>query len=108
MANLKKAFVRIDGSGRTVPSSLIIRKSMPKVGRWAQVPYDKCCDPICNSYVAYGSVVAAVILRYEDCDGIIRTITLDSADPYSFCAKSYSINIPGTVEFVQAGCERPQ
>lgn len=48
MANSQKdfkAYVRIDGSGRVVPSSLILRKKMPKVGKWKEIPAYECCNP---------------------------------------------------------------
>jgi len=48
MANSRKdfkAYVRIDGSGRVVPSSLILRKKMPKVGKWKEIPAYECCNP---------------------------------------------------------------
>lgn len=40
MSNKKelKAFVRYDGSGRVVSGSLILRKRIPKVGRWQEIP----------------------------------------------------------------------
>lgn len=41
-----KGYIRIDGSGRSVPSSLILRKKMPKVGRWMEVDVDQCCGTI--------------------------------------------------------------
>lgn len=43
-----KAFIRYDGSGRTVPSSLILRKKKPRVGKWIEVPAYECCgfEPI--------------------------------------------------------------
>lgn len=47
MANNKrdlKAFVRYDGSGRVVSSSLVLRVKKPKVGNWAQVQAHECCD----------------------------------------------------------------
>jgi hypothetical protein len=40
-----KAFVRYDGSGRVVASSLVLRKKMPKVGKWKEVPAYECCVP---------------------------------------------------------------
>jgi hypothetical protein len=40
-----KAFVRYDGSGRIIPSSLILRKNKPKVGNWVQIQAYECCDP---------------------------------------------------------------
>ena len=39
-----KAFIRIDGSGRDVPSSLIWRKAAPKVGKWKEVDGYQCCS----------------------------------------------------------------
>lgn len=46
MANLRrdlKAFVRRDGSGRLVESSVIRRKTKPKFGRWVEVTIPDCC-----------------------------------------------------------------
>ena len=40
-----KAFVRYDGSGRVVPGSLVLRRSMPKVGKWKEVDAYECCAP---------------------------------------------------------------
>jgi len=39
-----KAFVRYDGSGRVVASSLILRKNKPRVGRWVEIPQYLCCN----------------------------------------------------------------
>lgn len=40
-----KAFVRIDGSGRVVAGSLILRQNKPKVGKWREIPAYECCNP---------------------------------------------------------------
>jgi len=40
-----KAYVRYDGSGRAVSSSLIWRKNKPKVGNWKEVQGYECCVP---------------------------------------------------------------
>jgi hypothetical protein len=40
-----KAFVRIDGSGRVVAGSLILRLKKPKVGKWREIPAYECCNP---------------------------------------------------------------
>lgn len=40
-----KAYVRFDGSGRVVPGSLILRKKMPKVGKWVEIQAYECCAP---------------------------------------------------------------
>lgn len=40
-----KAFIRLDGQNRVVAGSLIYRKSMPKNGKWVEIPTGKCCVP---------------------------------------------------------------
>lgn len=40
-----KGFVRYDGSGRVVAGSLVLRRNMPKVGKWKEVPAYECCEP---------------------------------------------------------------
>jgi len=40
-----KAFVRFDGTGRIVPSSLILRRKKPKVGKWVEISAYECCNP---------------------------------------------------------------
>lgn len=44
LQNKLKAFVRFDGSGRVIPSSLILQKSKPKVGNWKEINATQCCD----------------------------------------------------------------
>ena len=42
------AYVRYDGSGRVVAGSLVLRRKIPKVGNWKQLPQDiayECCYP---------------------------------------------------------------
>lgn len=40
-----KAYVRYDGSGRVVAGSLVLRRNIPKVGNWKEVPAYECCAP---------------------------------------------------------------
>ena len=42
--NKLKAFVRFDGSGRIVPSSLIVQAFKPKVGNWQEINAKECCN----------------------------------------------------------------
>ena len=51
MVNKLKAFVRFDGSGRIVPSSLILQKSKPKVGNWKEINANECCNPISDNTI---------------------------------------------------------
>jgi hypothetical protein len=43
--NKLKAFVRFDGSGRIVPSSLIVQAFKPKVGNYKEIDAKECCNP---------------------------------------------------------------
>ena len=40
-----KAYVRFDGTGRVVPGSLVLRRVMPKVGKWQEITAYECCNP---------------------------------------------------------------
>ena len=44
MAKRLKAFVRYDGSGRIVPSSVILAANKPKVGNWKEINAYECCN----------------------------------------------------------------
>lgn len=44
-----RAFVRFDGSNRVVPGSLILRRKMPKVGKWKEIAAYECCNPTTTS-----------------------------------------------------------
>ena len=41
-----KAYVRFDGSGRVVSSSLILRQNKPKVGKWKEIEGYECCNDV--------------------------------------------------------------
>jgi len=48
-----KAYVRFDGTGRIVPSSLILRRKKPKVGKWVEIPaYESCNDTTTSTTTA--------------------------------------------------------
>jgi len=56
-----KAFVRFDGTGRIVPSSLIVQAFKPAVGNWQEIDANECCNSNPN------------------CDGCWSSINLDVA-----------------------------
>jgi hypothetical protein len=55
-----KAYVRYDGSGRAVSSSLIWRKNKPKVGNWKEVQGYECCNPGGGSPLSNTTICAVV------------------------------------------------
>jgi hypothetical protein len=72
-----KAFVRYDGSGRVVASSLILRKNKPRVGRWYQIPEYLCCNGTTNTTTTQGggitptawTIISSVQAEYA-CSGV--------------------------------------
>jgi hypothetical protein len=103
-----KGFVRIDGSHRLVPSSLILRKSKPKLGRWEEVDVWECCNGTttttttaipCIEFMMVGTPAQSFYLFWEDCYGEEHSVIIDSADPFYFCAEegNYSFDGGGTV-----------
>jgi len=45
-----RAFVRYDGLGRVISSSVILARKKPKVGDWKEIQTYECCDPF-NDYL---------------------------------------------------------
>lgn len=42
--NKLKAFVRFDGTGRIIPSSLIVQAFKPAVGNYVEIDAKECCN----------------------------------------------------------------
>lgn len=73
--NKLKAFVRFDGSGKVVPSSVILQRSKPKVGNWKEIDANECCNGtttttttaslnICLSFVDRGVYTPSLTYTY--------------------------------------------
>ena len=59
-----KAYVRFDGSGRVVSSSLILRQNKPKVGKWKEIEGYECCNDVTLTYdIGEGTTINDVTLR---------------------------------------------
>lgn len=112
MANSRKdlkAYVRFDGSGRVVPGSLILRRKMPKVGKWKEITAYECCNPtptpaptyplsICI-YRNYGMGILSGTLNFttlEDGYPVYEGIVTQGASLVSYTIKYYTIPPPGT------------
>jgi hypothetical protein len=61
-----KAYVRFDGSGRIVPSSLILRRKKPKVGKWIEIPAYECCNPTTTSTTTTEAPVTTTTTTTEE------------------------------------------
>lgn len=59
-----RAYVRIDGSGRVVAGSLVLRRKKPKVGKWMEIQTYECCNPTTTYEVgqaALGGIIAYIL-----------------------------------------------
>jgi hypothetical protein len=64
-----KAYVRFDGTGRIVPSSLILRRKMPKVGKWVEVPAYECCNPTTTTSTSTSTTTTTTTAAPIACNG---------------------------------------
>lgn len=96
-----KAYVRFDGSGRIVPSSLILRRKKPKVGKWIEIPAYECCEPVYTSTTTTTTTAAVTSCDWfeinvitsgtiygVDCTGGLYGEVLDEPSITTRCARS--------------------
>lgn len=74
-----KAYVRFDGTGRIVPSSLILRRKKPKVGNWVEIPAYECCEPTTSTTTSSTSSTTTTTSSSS------TTTTTTTALPVCFC-----------------------
>lgn len=102
-----KAYVRIDGNGRVVNSSLILRQKMPKIGRWLEIPAYECCNQPTFDCVSYSVSVArgdSVTFSYTSCDMTISgPHTIEGPVSDVFCCVPTTISYTGTATFTLLG-----
>ena len=104
-----KAYVRYDGTGRIVSSSVILQRFKPKDGNWQEVQAYECCDPSCpipvfeQDWIIFGEeevyggiiinlainpyttpVMQAQILNCETGNGIGEIITIDESTGFQY------------------------
>ena len=106
--NKLKAFVRFDGSGRIISSSLIVQAFKPKVGNWQEIDAKECCNYtttttsttislICNSY-SISSDVGTYFAEWIDCFGIPQSsLILQGLEIYDLCARVGTLVYEGDI-----------
>jgi len=104
-----KAFVRYDGSGRVVASSLILRKNKPRVGRWVEIPQYLCCNGTGGSTTTTttnggGVTPTAFILPYWI--GVIQACSESAQSPAVFYSASTYLSAGSTL-FTNASLTTP-
>lgn len=104
-----KAFVRYDGSGRVVASSLILRKNKPRVGRWYEIPEYLCCNGAPSSTTTTttngGGVTPTAFVKgyWLNIDNACNTTTYGNLVFYS----AYTVLAPGVAIFTDAALTIP-
>lgn len=72
-----KAYVRFDGSGRIVAGSLILRRKMPKVGKWMEIPAYQCCNPTTSTTTTAIPIPTIICIGLADGGGGYDYITFN-------------------------------
>jgi hypothetical protein len=96
--NKLKAFVRFDGSGRVVPSSLIVQAFKPKVGNWKEIDAKECCNYVAPTTTTTTTTVIYSFDVTQCCSG--TPITVYSASPSIIVGAFLYTNSELTVPFV--------
>jgi hypothetical protein len=103
-----KAFVRYDGSGRVVASSLILRKNKPRVGRWYEIPEYLCCNGSGSTTTTTtngsGGTPTAFVLPYWI--GVIQACSESAQSPAVFYSASTYLS-EGSFIFTDAALTIP-
>lgn len=116
-----KAYVRFDGTGRIVPSSLILRRKKPKVGKWVEIPAYECCNPTTTTTTTVSptttttTTVAQICYQWQievpdgggglllgtACDG--SNVEVNLTGPISDTACAFELSGTGNVVVTQLG-----
>ncbi len=85
-----KAFVRFDGTGKIVPSSIILAKSKPKVGKWVEVDAYECCNYVpttttTTTPIPFQEKIYAAFKNTDACNQQGGTEFYASGDGTTFC-----------------------
>lgn len=111
-----KAYVRFDGTGRIVPSSLILRRKKPKVGNWVEIPAYECCEPTTStttsstssSTTTTTSSTSSTTTTTSSSSSTTTTTSTTTALPVCFC---YTVTneglVTGNYTFTTCGLAEP-
>jgi hypothetical protein len=85
-----KAFVRFDGTGTIVPSSTILAKSKPKVGKWVETLAYECCNYVpttttTTTPIPFQKTVYVALKKSDACNGVGGSFVTAVGDGTTFC-----------------------
>lgn len=95
MGNKKdmKAYVRYDGMGKIVPSSVILAKKMPKVGKWVEIDAYECCQPTPTTHT---SICVSGFLENAEFNGTYAYLNLTGGRPHYQKGGNYDVYWDGS------------
>lgn len=96
-----KSFVRIDGSGRVVGGSLILRRKMPKSGRWKEIStYPGPASPELGQLPGF-KMGALSVDADAACAAVAPTTDFyfDGTNPFPVAGDSIFTDAAGTIPF---------
>ena len=92
--NKLKAFVRFDGSGRIVSSSLIVQAFKPKVGNWKEIDAKECCNYVAPTTTTTSTTAAPTTTTSTT---VAPTTTTTTTSYYYYLANGYNCTDCSTV-----------
>ncbi len=69
------AYVRLDGEGRVVSGSVVLRKKKPVTGHWMQIQAQQCCFPYTSLETTPEDVILSDIEFTILCDDVPVSVT---------------------------------
>ncbi len=95
MAKRLKAYVRFDGSGRIIPSSVILARFKPAVGNWSEITAYECCNPT-SQLILYFTPESYPIVNPK------ISLFCDGVSDYNFAAGGYTAtDLTSLIEILQ-------
>lgn len=85
--NKLKAFVRFDGSGRIVPSSLIVQAFKPKVGNYQEIDAKECCNYVAPTTTTSTTLAPTTTTTTTAFPGYYTWLMGKNIDAASACAE---------------------
>jgi hypothetical protein len=103
--NQLKAYVRFDGTGRIVPSSLILQRFKPKDGNWQEIDAKECCNfvPTTTTTTTATPTTTTTSSSTSTSTSTSTTTTTTTAGPECFC---YTVDnqTAGPLDYTYTNC----
>ena len=94
-SNKLKAYVRFDGSGRVVPSSVILARFKPKVGNYQEIDSTECCEYVpTTTTTTTGEPTTTTTTTTSALDCFCYTVDNQTAGPLDYTYTDCGLEAP--------------